>query len=70
MAIDSRMKRFSMLNMATVHVYPALFEADSAVDRDDRAYLLHLYGGNNLAVGEEEGEVVSDFQIRIRRRRQ
>ena len=49
MAIDTRMKRFSMLNMATVHVYPVLFEADSAVDADDRAFLLHLYGGNALS---------------------
>jgi len=55
MSIDTRMKRFSMLNMATVHVYSALFEADGAVDRDDRAYLLHLYGGNTLAGGVTSG---------------
>lgn len=48
MAIDTAMKRFSMLNMATPHVYPRLFEPDGAVDADDRAFLLHLYGGNAL----------------------
>ena len=46
MAIDTTMKRFSMLNMATPHVYPRLFQVDGAIDADDRAFLLHLYGGN------------------------
>lgn len=48
MAINTAMKRFSMLNMATVHVYPRLFEQDGAIDGDDRAFLLHIYGGNAL----------------------
>ena len=46
MAIDTAMKRFSMLNMAGGAVYPRLFEPDGAVDADDRAFLLRLYGGN------------------------
>lgn len=46
MAIDSPMKRFSMLNMAGGAVFPRLFEPDGAVDADDRAFLLRLYGGS------------------------
>ena len=45
MAIDTSAKRFAMLNMASP-MYVRLFEVDGAVDADDRAYLLHLYGGN------------------------
>jgi len=48
MAIDTAMKRFSMLNMASPIAYVRLFEPDGTVDADDRAYLLHLYGGNAL----------------------
>jgi len=52
MAIDTRSKRFSMLNMASgmdgcgIHT---LFEADGAIDADDRASLLDLYNGIPLA---------------------
>ena len=52
MAIDTRSKRFSMLNMASgldgcgIHT---LFESDGAIDADDRASLLDLYNGNALA---------------------
>ena len=45
MAIDTRQKRFSMLNHSWVP-YVALFEADSSVDADDRGHLLNLYSGN------------------------
>ena len=51
MAIDTRSKRFSMINMASgmdgcgIHT---LFEADGTVDADDRASLLDLYNGNAL----------------------
>lgn len=51
MAIDTAMKRFSMLNMASPNPYIRLFEPDGAVDADDRAYLLHIYGGNALSGG-------------------
>ncbi|NIL96468.1 MAG: hypothetical protein GTO62_04820 [Planctomycetales bacterium] len=47
MAIDTRAKRFGMLNFVSgfsLHV-ESLFEADGTVDADDRAYLLDLYGG-------------------------
>jgi hypothetical protein len=46
MAIDTAMKRFSMLNMAGGVAYPRLFQQDGAVDADDRAFLLRVYGGN------------------------
>lgn len=51
MAIDTRAKRFGMLNFVSgfsLHV-ESLFEADGTVDADDRAYLLDLYGGIALA---------------------
>ena len=52
MAIDTRSKRFSMLNMASgmdgcgIHT---LFEADGTIDADDRASLLDIYNGIALA---------------------
>lgn len=58
MAVDTREKRMSMMNFVSgpgVHVLP-LFEADGAVDLDDRQHLLDLYSGNALgapAVAEE-----------------
>ena len=48
MAIDTRQKRFSMLNFSWVPPV-ALFEADGTVDADDRAHLLNLYSGIALA---------------------
>ena len=50
MAIDTRSKRFSMLYVASPVAFSPLFEADGAVDADDRAQTLHLYGG--IALGE------------------
>ncbi len=46
MAVDTRQKRFSIMNFATrqTHVYP-LFEADGSVDLDDRQHLLDCYSG-------------------------
>ena len=58
MAIDTPMKRFSMLNMAGGAVYPRLFQPDGAVDADDRAFLLRLYGGNPF-------DAPADFHIEI-----
>ena len=48
MAIDTRAKRFSMLNFSWVPTV-ALFEADGTVDADDRAHMLNLYAGITLA---------------------
>jgi hypothetical protein len=47
MAIDSREKRFSMLNFS-FPVPVALFAADGTVDADDRAHTLNLYAGITL----------------------
>lgn len=45
MAIDSREKRFSMLNFGDgTHIH-ATFEADGAVDLDDKQHLLDCYSG-------------------------
>lgn len=48
MAIDTKAKRMSMLYVASPVVWGAHFEVDGTVDADDRAHLLHLYGGNAL----------------------
>lgn len=45
MAIDTREKRFSMLNFGDgAHIH-ATFEADGTVDLDDRQHLLDCYSG-------------------------
>ena len=48
MAIDTKAKRMSMLSFASPLAWQNHFEVDGAVDADDRAHLLHLYGGNAL----------------------
>ena len=48
MAVDTRQKRFSMMNFSWVPSL-VLFEADGSVDADDRAHLLNLYSGIALA---------------------
>ena len=45
MAIDTREKRFSMLNFGDGTHLHATFEADSSVDLDDRQHLLDCYSG-------------------------
>lgn len=51
MAVDTREKRFSMLNFGDgTHVH-ATFEADGAVDLDDRQHLLDCYSGIAFAGG-------------------
>lgn len=47
MAIDSRFKRFNMIEFGGIDI--VLPEADGAIDADDRAHLLGLYGGNALS---------------------
>jgi len=43
MAIDTRSKRFSMMNFGDPE--PHLFEADGTVDADDKYSLLGMYNG-------------------------
>lgn len=45
MAVDTRAKRFSMLNLGDGGHLQATFEADGAVDLDDRQHLLDCYSG-------------------------
>jgi len=45
MAIDTKAKRMSMLSAASPLAWQHLFEVDGSVDADDRAQLLHMYGG-------------------------
>lgn len=45
MAVDTREKRFSMLNFGDGTNIHALFEADGSVDLDDRQHLLDCYSG-------------------------
>lgn len=48
MAVDTREKRFSMLNFGDGSHIHATFEADGTVNADDRAHLLDLYSGLSL----------------------
>lgn len=55
MAIDTREKRFSMLNFGDGNHWHATFEADSSVDLDDKQHLLDCYSGiafASTAVGQ------------------
>ena len=45
MAIDTRQKRMSMMSFVSGRGEVPLFEADSAVDLDDRVHLLGGYSG-------------------------
>lgn len=45
MAIDTVEKRFSMLNFGGGNHWHLSFEADGAVDQDDRQHLLDCYSG-------------------------
>ena len=57
MAIDTRAKRFSMLNFGVP--WPvALWEADGTIDADDRAHLLNLYAGITLDEGAGSSSLV------------
>lgn len=51
MAIDSRERRFSMLNFGDgTHIH-ATVEADGTIDLDDRQHLLDCYSGIAFAGG-------------------
>lgn len=45
MSIDTKAKRMSILNYCMPSSWGQLFEVDGTVDADDRAVLLHFYGG-------------------------
>lgn len=45
MAIDSKAKRFSILNMMGAPFHYTLPVADSSFDQADRQHFLHLYSG-------------------------
>jgi hypothetical protein len=49
MAVDTRQKRFSIVNSILPSIPLPSFEADGSVDADDRAFLLNLYSGISLA---------------------
>jgi hypothetical protein len=68
MAIESKAKRWSMMNFASpIHHHP-LFEPDGAIDADDRSVMNNLYGG--IALDNPSGDTaVADYIIRVRRRR-
>lgn len=52
MAVDTREKRFSMLNFGDGTHLHATFEADGTVDLDDRQHLLDCYSGIDFSSGE------------------
>lgn len=61
MAIDTKFKRMNMLTFAAPFPWFHHFEVDGAVDADDRAHLLHLYGGNALSAPGGSGRIMSSL---------
>ena len=61
MAADTREKRFSMMNLGTGDSV-SLFEADGAVDLDDRQHLLGLYSG--IALGSPVAVTLGQYRLR------
>lgn len=67
MAVDTREKRFAMLNFGDgTHIH-AMFEADGVVDADDRAHLLDLYGGLVDAGAVAAGRRYRGFTVNVGR---
>lgn len=58
MAIDTAEKRYSMLNFGAGPTLHLLFEADSAVDADDRQHLLDCYAGIAFSAADVLGTAV------------
>jgi hypothetical protein len=61
MAIDTKAKRMSMMSFASPLAWQHHFEVDGSVDADDRAQLLHLYGGNALNNPSPPSLIVTPF---------
>ncbi len=57
MALDTKAKRMSMLAFCHSGHWHQHFEVDGAVDADDRAVLLHLYGGNAFDAPSAAGTI-------------
>lgn len=59
MAIDTKAKRYSMLNWASgPSIVKPAFDPDASVDAGDRYHVLNLYSGISLGapVEEEDGD--------------
>ncbi len=65
MAVDTREKRFSMLNLGDGAHLHATFEADGAVDLDDRQHLLDCYSGIAFA-GAPSNVLISQARASLR----
>lgn len=63
MAVDTREKRMSMLNLAEGSYSHVGFEADGAVDLDDRQHLLDCYSG--IAFGAPSGANAMPMAIHL-----
>lgn len=63
MAIDTKEKRLSMINFGDGALEHLLFEADGAVDLDDRQHLLGCYGGVAFAPPTFGGPVTGSLAL-------
>lgn len=61
MAVDTRQKRMSMISFGDGVINHVLFEADGAVDADDRVHLLGLYSG--IALGAPAVGIVARLPL-------
>ena len=62
MAVDTKAKRMTMLSVSSPLAWAHHFEIDGAVDADDRAHLLHIYGGNALNNPAPSTTIINQFQ--------
>ena len=65
MAVDTREKRFSMMNFGDGSHIHATFEADGSVDLDDRQHLLDCYSGIAFAGAIAAGQRRINRQISV-----
>jgi hypothetical protein len=68
MAVDTRQKRFAMMSFGDGNNFVALFEADGAIDNDDRQHLLDLYSGVSFLL-PQVGDISSNQAIIKRKTR-
>jgi hypothetical protein len=61
MAVDTREKRFSMMNFGLGIHLDNMFEADGTVDADDRQHLLDCYSG--IAFAAPAGAAVARYGL-------
>lgn len=61
MAVDTRAKRFSMLNFGDGALNHVLFDVDGTVEAGDRAHMLGLYSGIALDAPDDAAATADGY---------